>query len=84
MWISLRVSKPNILRKRATKNTQLLKIIHTDICGPFDTLAINGERYFITFINDFSYYGYIYLLHGKSQSVNTFEAYMKEVENFKI
>ena len=23
-------------KKGATRNTQLLKIVHTDICGPFD------------------------------------------------
>ena len=67
-------------KKGATRSTQLLEIIHTDICGLFDTSTINGERYFITFIDDFSRYGYIYLLHEKSQSINTLEAYIKEAE----
>lgn len=67
-------------KKGATRSTQLLKIIHTDICGPFDTLVINGERYFITFIDDFSRYGYIYLLYEKSQLVNALAAYIKEVK----
>ena len=67
-------------KKGATRSTQLLEIIHADICGPFDTPTINGERYFITFIDDFSWYDYIYLLHEKSQSVNALEAYIKEVE----
>ena len=57
-------------KKGATRGTQLLKSIHTNICGPFDTSAINGEGYFITFIDDFLWYGYIYLLLEKSQSVN--------------
>ena len=67
-------------KKGATRSTQLLEIIHTDICGPFDTPTINGEKYFITFIDDFSRYGYIYLLHEKSQSVNALVAYIREVE----
>ena len=67
-------------KKGATRSTQLLEIIHTDIYGPFDTPTINGERYFITFIDDFSRYGYIYLLHEKSQSVNALEVYIKKVE----
>ena len=53
-------------KKGATRSTQLLEIIHTDICGPFDTPSFGGEKYFITFIDDFSRYGYVYLLNEKS------------------
>ena len=67
-------------KKGATRSTQLLEIIHTDICGPFDAPSIGGEKYFITFTDDFSRYGYIYLLHDKSQSVNALEIYIQEVE----
>jgi hypothetical protein len=67
-------------KKGATRSTKLLKIIHTDICGPFDTQSFGKKKYFITFIDDFSHYGYIYLLHEKSQVVNTFEVYITEVE----
>ena len=67
-------------KKDATRSNQLLEIIHTDICGPFDTPSIGGERYFITFIDDFSRYGYVYLLKEKSQAVNAIEIYITEVE----
>ena len=53
-------------KKGVIRSTQLLEIIHTDICGPFDVSSFNKEKYFITFIDDFSRYGYIYLLHEKS------------------
>ena len=39
-----------------------------------------GEKYFITFIDDFSRYGYLYLLHEKSQSVNILKVFIDEVE----
>jgi transposase InsO family protein len=67
-------------KKGATRSTKLLEIIHTDICGSFDTPSFGKEKYFITFIDDFSRYGYIYLLHEKSQAVNVFEVYITEVE----
>jgi len=66
--------------KGATRSTQLLEIIHTEICGPFDVNSFNKEKYFITFIDDFSRYGHVYLLHEKSQSVNALEVYINEVE----
>ena len=54
------------VKKPATRSTQLLELIHTDICGPFDAPSWSGEKYFITFIYDYSRYGYTYLLHKKS------------------
>ncbi|KAI0524826.1 hypothetical protein KFK09_004214 [Dendrobium nobile] len=68
------------IKKAATRSTQLLEIIHTDICGPFDVPSFSGQKYFITFIDDFSRYGYIYLLHEKSQSVDVLEVFINEVE----
>ena len=39
--------------------SDLLKIIHTDVCGPMSVEAHDGYRYFLTFTNDLSRYGYI-------------------------
>ena len=46
--------------------TYLLEIIHTDVCGPMSVDARSGYRYFLTFIDDLSRYGYIYLMKHKS------------------
>ena len=51
-----------------------------DICGPFDNPSFGGEKYFITFIDDFSRYGHIYLLHEKSKVVNVLEIYITAIE----
>jgi len=67
-------------KKVGTRSTQLLKIIYTDICEPFGTPSFGGEKYFVIFIDDFSYYGYIYLSHDKSQSIDTLKVYIKKVE----
>src|SRR6186997_3304599 len=46
--------------------TDLLEIIHTDVCGPMSVEARGGYRYFLTFTDDLSRYGYIYLMKHKS------------------
>ena len=71
-------------KKGATRSSQLLEIIHTDICGPFDIPSFNKEKNFITFIDDFSRYGFVYLLNEKSQSVEAFEEFINEVETESI
>lgn len=81
MWIVLTENKQkHTSKKRATISTQLLEIIHTDISGPYDVLYFGGEKYFITFIKDFSRYGYIYLLHEESQSMDALEIFINNVE----
>ncbi|GKC28100.1 retrovirus-related pol polyprotein from transposon TNT 1-94, partial [Tanacetum coccineum] len=65
-------------KKGATRRSDLLEIIHTDICGPFDTPSFTREKYFITFIDDFLRYGYVYLLHENSQSINALEVFVNE------
>ncbi|WJZ84020.1 hypothetical protein VitviT2T_003651 [Vitis vinifera] len=51
-----------------------LDLIHTDIYGPLTPTTLGGHKYFITFINDFSRYGYVELIHEKSDSLNLFKA----------
>lgn len=67
-------------KKRATRSNQLHEIMHTYIYGPFDVSIFGGEKYFISFIDDFSRYCYLYLLHDKSQSVDNVQLYIIEVE----
>ena len=40
-----------------------------------------GYEYFISFIDDYSRYGHIYLIHHKSNSLEKFKEYKAEVEN---
>ena len=59
----------------------LLEIVHSDICGSLRTKTHRGMEYFITFTNDYSRYGYIYLLIYKSEAVEKFKEFKLEVEN---
>nr|GEW62222.1 hypothetical protein [Tanacetum cinerariifolium] len=59
----------------------LLGLIHTDVCGPFKIMSRQGANYFVTFIDDFSHYGYVYLLKHKYEVFETFKVSQKKVEN---
>ncbi|KAJ9565731.1 hypothetical protein OSB04_001697 [Centaurea solstitialis] len=67
--------------KENERATDLLEIIHTDVCGPFSHVARGGYRYFITFTDDFSRYGYVYLMRHKSESFERFREFQNEVQN---
>ena len=69
------------LRKyESERSTDLLQLIHTDIFEPFPTPSRRGHRYFITFIDDFSRYAYVFLLHQKSDSLKVFKFFQLGVE----
>ncbi|GJR28665.1 retrotransposon protein, putative, ty1-copia subclass [Tanacetum coccineum] len=59
----------------------LLGLIHTNVCGPFRIVSRQGASYFVTFTDDFSRYGYVYLLKHKHEVFETFKVFQKEVEN---
>nr|GFA36137.1 retrotransposon protein, putative, Ty1-copia subclass [Tanacetum cinerariifolium] len=60
---------------------ELLGLIHTDVCGPFKIMSRQGASYFVTFTDDFSRYGYVYLLKHKHEVFETFKVFQKELEN---
>ena len=60
--------------------TKLLRVILTDICGLFTPLAIGGYKYFFTFIDDYSRYGFVKLIREKSKSLEAFKAFQVKVE----
>lgn len=62
-------------RKAASSNhqsshrrTRILKLLHSDICGPINPRGINGARYFITLIDDFSRYTMVATLAHKHEA----------------
>nr|GEW83180.1 retrotransposon protein, putative, Ty1-copia subclass [Tanacetum cinerariifolium]GEX47978.1 retrotransposon protein, putative, Ty1-copia subclass [Tanacetum cinerariifolium] len=59
----------------------LLGLIHTNVCGPFKIMLRQGAYYVVTFTDDFSRYGYVYLLKHKHKVFETFKVFQKEVEN---
>ena len=63
--------------------TDLLEIIHTDVCGPMTVEARGRYRYFLTFTDDLSRYGYIYLMKHKSKTFGKFKEFQSEVENHR-
>ena len=58
----------------------LLDLIHTDVCGPMSMHARGGFIYFITFIDDYSQYEYLYLMRYKSKTFERFKEFRNEVE----
>ena len=57
-----------------------LELVHSDVCGPFATQARGGYEYYVTFIDDYSRYGYVYLMRRKSETFEKFKEFKTESE----
>nr|GEX94610.1 hypothetical protein [Tanacetum cinerariifolium] len=66
---------------RPERANDLLRIIHTDVCGPLRHVSRQGDIYFIIFTDDYSRYGYVYLLKHKHEVFEMFKVFKNKVEN---
>jgi hypothetical protein len=69
------------IKKGANLSTTTLEIIPTNICGPFSMKSVDGYDSFITFIDDYSQYGYIYPIKERSEALDKVKIFKAKVEN---
>ena len=60
-----------------------MEIIHPDVCNLMIVEAHGGYHYFLTFTDDLSRYGDIYLMKHKSETFEQFKEFQSEVENHR-
>ena len=73
-----------IARKPFGKGTRVefpLQLVHSNICGPIKLRARHEAFYFITFLDDYTRFGFVYLISHKSEAFNYFNTYRNFVEN---
>ena len=63
---------------------EVMDLVHTDHCGTISTSARGGYEYFITFNDNYSRYGYVYLIRHKSKTFKIFKEYKAEVKNHQV
>jgi transposase InsO family protein len=87
-WVDYGICEACIMGKmtrapfpKAMRAEEPLAIIHSDICGEMSTPTFGQKIYFITFIDDYSRFGYVYLLKHKSEGFDMFKVFKAEVEN---
>lgn len=59
----------------------LFDLINTYVCRSFRSTTRHGERHFISFIDVFSRYGFVYLIKHKFETFEVFKTFQNEVES---
>ena len=63
------------------RHTEPIDLIHNNICNLKFVQTRDGNRYFITFIDDSTKYCYVYLLKSKDMTMEKFVLYKNEIKN---
>jgi transposase InsO family protein len=66
---------------RSCRAKHPLQLMHTNICGRLVPVSYGGNKYFITFIDDYSRKIWVYFLKEKSVAVDIFKSFKNLVEN---
>ena len=74
----IKSKQTNKFKKGAKRSLTIPKIIHSDICCP--DMDAHDQKYFITFIDDYPRFLYLYMLHNKNEALDAFKFFKAEVE----
>jgi GAG-pre-integrase domain len=58
-----------------------LELIHSDVWGPSPLNSSHGYKYYVTFIDDFSNFTWIYFMKNKSELCDIFSQFKCQIEN---
>lgn len=73
-----RLSSKNI--KNKSHISRPLQIVHSDICGPIRPPTIDGKKYFMIFVDEFTHYCVTYLATFKSDLKTVIKDYINKSE----
>lgn len=68
-------------KKSGARASDVLQLIHSDLCGPINVASMGGARYILTFVDDFTRKTFVYFLRAKSETLSRFREFKALVEN---
>ncbi|GJZ75101.1 retrovirus-related pol polyprotein from transposon TNT 1-94 [Tanacetum coccineum] len=57
-----------------------LYLLHMDLCGPMRVESINGKRYVLVVVDDYSRYTWVFFLHSKDEASKVIIAFIKKTQ----
>src|SRR5438132_9844906 len=71
--------------KSPSKNIMMtsrpLELLHMDLFGPIAYISIGGKKYGLVIVDDYSHYTWVFFLHDKGETQDTFKKFSRRAEN---
>nr|GEX44920.1 retrovirus-related Pol polyprotein from transposon TNT 1-94 [Tanacetum cinerariifolium] len=65
--------------KPVPNSRQRLHLLHMDLCGPMRIASINGKRYVLVIVDDYSHYTWVYFLISKDEAPDVIKTFLKRI-----
>ncbi|GKB22071.1 retrovirus-related pol polyprotein from transposon TNT 1-94 [Tanacetum coccineum] len=65
--------------KPAPNSKQRLHLLHMDLCGPMRIASINGKRYVLVIVDDYSRYTWVVFLRSKDEAPEEIKTFLKRI-----
>nr|GEW05643.1 hypothetical protein [Tanacetum cinerariifolium] len=65
--------------KPVSNSKQRLHLLHMDLCGPMRVASINGKRYVLVIVDDYSRYTWVYFLKTKDETPEVIKNFLKNI-----
>ncbi|GJR98474.1 retrovirus-related pol polyprotein from transposon TNT 1-94 [Tanacetum coccineum] len=66
--------------KTANTNTEVLHTLHMDLCGPMRTESINGKKYVLVIVDDYTRFGWVRFLRSKDETPQVIEKFIVKTQ----
>ncbi|GJT71032.1 retrovirus-related pol polyprotein from transposon TNT 1-94 [Tanacetum coccineum] len=65
--------------KPVPNSKQRLHLLHMDLCGPMRVESINGKRYVMVIMDDYSCYTWVHFLRSKDKALEEIKTFLKKI-----
>nr|GEW11469.1 ribonuclease H-like domain-containing protein [Tanacetum cinerariifolium] len=70
--------------KLVSSDNSKLELLHMDLCGPMRVALINGKKYILVIVDDYSRYTWVYFLHSKDETQEIIKKFIAQAQlNYK-
>lgn len=66
--------------KPGNRASDILEVVHGDLCGPIETPSIGGHKYCFVLVDDFSRRVFVYFMKGKDEAFKKFKTFKTQIE----
>ncbi|GJS27882.1 retrovirus-related pol polyprotein from transposon TNT 1-94 [Tanacetum coccineum] len=81
LWRNVKGRKEHhITLKTANTNTEVLHTLHMDLCGPMRTESINGKKYVLVIVDDYTRFGWVRFLRTKDETPHAIEKFIVKTQ----
>ncbi|WJX39850.1 hypothetical protein P8452_27360 [Trifolium repens] len=78
-----KISKTSFKPKNVVSTSRPLELLHIDLFGPVSTASINGKKYGLVIVDDYSRWTWVKFLRVKDDAYDVFSIFCTQVQNEK-